>query len=85
MIGRRLLLGLFGLGGCFTPDAVTGTDGGGTTDAVETTQDASTDAPTETSTATEVDPTSEGEEDSTGSCPNGAFDRTACDESCFVE
>jgi hypothetical protein len=83
VIDRWLLLGLLGLGGCFTPDAVSSTDDGESTEAAaSTTVGMSTEASTEAST----DPTTSAEEESTGGgCPDAVFDRTAWDESCFVD
>jgi hypothetical protein len=83
VIDRWLLLGLLGLGGCFAPDAVSSTDDGESTEAAaSTTVGMSTEASTEAST----DPTTSAEEESTGGgCPDAVFDRTAWDESCFVD
>lgn len=94
MIGRWLLLGLLGLGGCFAPDAASSTDDGESTDAASTTAgtstegstESSTEASTEPSTDTSTDPNTSAEEESTGGgCPDAVFDRTAWDESCFAD
>ena len=91
MIDRWLLLGLLGIGGCFEPDAVSSTDDGESTEAAASTTvgmstEASTEGSTEASTEASTDPTTSAEEESSGGgCPDAVFDRTAWDESCFID